>query len=1292
MPFVKVQKNDAYFSRYQVKYRRRREGKTDYYARKRLVAQAKNKYATPKYRLVVRITNKDVVCQIVSSKLQGDIVLCAAYSHELPKYGIKHGLTNWAACYATGLLCARRALTKLGLADKYEGVTEPSGELELTEPIEGQPRPFKCFLDVGLARTSTGARVFGAMKGASDGGIFIPHSEGRFPGFDPESKELDAETLQRYIYGGHVAEFMESLEEEDEERFRKHFARYLEDDISSEDIEDIYREAHEKIRENPEFVATEKADLAKWKEESKKYHPRKLSLQEKRKRVEEKKAAYYANKDIIVYGDSAGPLGSVVIEQVVVVDEQFKVALEQTDGSRFVVSLSSPSSLLPFADSASSTSTDYSFTSPAPLPSPATEFLDAVKRCQLQAAKQKLRAADEEGKRWQWARKYTQEPGSLGGDGSRGSRRLGSGFEGSLGAAYGARRIGGSHAPLSSLDWSAAHSSSSIPGSFSPLSPQPSASPIAERGEESLYSNETHSAMERWLVQRMREREDEFLKKGELSVWCSTFNVNDKQPKNGASDIQGWVDSSDGAELLVFGFQELDLTTEALLRYTPHRGEVWRRAIEEALGKKDGALKYEKLHSRQLVGALILVYARADIREHISEVASASLATGLMGLVANKGGVGVRLKYKDTPLTFINSHLAAFTENVAQRNAQVRDTASTLLFPLEEGKNRDPWTPNLRPDAVRPSSLPGRDGYSVWEAETLVWMGDLNYRIDLPRKEVDRMIEGKEWELLQRFDQLRIQRHHHLAFADFEEARIDFPPSFKFDIGTQTYDTSEKQRVPSWTDRILALPSQVGAVKFAMYQSHPDILMSDHKPVSVMLRVPVYSAFPDKRSQIQQEVIAELDSFDNDALPDVKLSPGPSIEFDQIRYDEPVTKTVEVVNVGEVLAAWSFVCKPDTSAITPPWLHISPCSGLMLPNERTPVTLTIHITSSSASSLNFPPPGSPTDASLSDLLIISFKKKDLFLSVSAREWIPTVFGSDLECLARLHEPIRSLSLEKRTQVAAAAAGKGVVEGGGKVAVPQVLHRLIGFLAEYALAVKALFIAAGEGELVKVVRECLDTGADFPLDRLIPGRTFSTGDASGRVDGQELFDAVDTLDHLDLESDIGSISLSSPALAPPINVGRARATSSASASALFVKPRSIREEDDGRNIGLHSVADCVLRLLESLAEPVVTIALYARAIEAETRDEAYAVVRALPEAHADTLLYIVAFLRVLLQQTTNPVEKTARMDRLAVVFSAVLLRPSPSPDASEKVDPASIPRRSKTFVLMLLQEDEAETAI
>ncbi|EJT52689.1 60S ribosomal protein l5-b [Trichosporon asahii var. asahii CBS 8904] len=287
-PFVK---SSAYFSRYQVKPRRRREGKTDYQARRALTTQAKNKFASPKYRLVVRITNRQVICQVTYAKLQGDVVLVQASSKELPRYGIKHGLTNWTAAYATGLLVARRALTKVGLADKYEGFTEPSGELELVEELgEDEPRPFKVFLDVGLRRTSTGNRVFGAMKGASDGGLYVPHNEKRFPGFDPETKTLDAEVLQKYIYGGHVAEYMEELEEEDDERFKKQFATYLADEVGSEDIEDMYRDAYEKIREDPAFKPTQKD--SKWVEESKKYKAKALTREERRANIEKKIAEY----------------------------------------------------------------------------------------------------------------------------------------------------------------------------------------------------------------------------------------------------------------------------------------------------------------------------------------------------------------------------------------------------------------------------------------------------------------------------------------------------------------------------------------------------------------------------------------------------------------------------------------------------------------------------------------------------------------------------------------------------------------------------------------------------------------------------------------------------------------------------------------------------------------------------------------------------------------------------------------------------------------------------------------
>ena len=87
--------------------------------------------------------------------------------------------------------------------------------------------------------------------------------------------------------------------------------------------------------------------------------------------------------------------------------------------------------------------------------------------------------------------------------------------------------------------------------------------------------------------------------------------------------------------------------------------------------------------------------------------------------------------------------------------------------------------------------------------------------------------------------QLELQKRNHLAFSDFEEASIGFPPTYKFDRGTSEYDTSEKQRVPSWTDRVLWLSLERGEVTASAYASHDDCVISDHKPVSAILAVPV---------------------------------------------------------------------------------------------------------------------------------------------------------------------------------------------------------------------------------------------------------------------------------------------------------------------------------------------------------------------------------------------------------------------------------------------------------------------
>jgi len=291
MAFIKVTKNKPYFKRFQVKYRRRREGKTDYRARRRLVLQDKNKYNSPRYRLVVRFTNKDVIAQIVYSKIVGDFVLAAAYSHELPRYGVSFGLTNWAATYATGLLLARRLLKKLHLDSKYHG-SKVTGEDFNVEEGEGA-RPFKAILDVGLFRTSTGARVFAALKGATDGGLNIPHSPSRWPGYEKEGDKLDAVVLRKYIYGGHVRDYMEKLQAEDPEKYQKQFSRYVKAGITAEKLEELYKTAHKGIRANPVHEKKKKEEKKEGdkKVKPKRYHRVALSLAQRKDRVRQILAA-----------------------------------------------------------------------------------------------------------------------------------------------------------------------------------------------------------------------------------------------------------------------------------------------------------------------------------------------------------------------------------------------------------------------------------------------------------------------------------------------------------------------------------------------------------------------------------------------------------------------------------------------------------------------------------------------------------------------------------------------------------------------------------------------------------------------------------------------------------------------------------------------------------------------------------------------------------------------------------------------------------------------------------------
>ncbi|TXT53725.1 MAG: 50S ribosomal protein L18 [Candidatus Thorarchaeota archaeon] len=135
---------------YRVKFRRRREGKTNYYRRRRLLVSRRP-------RLVVRKTNRRVIVQIVNAKIIGDFTKSAADSRELAAYGWKGGTCNLPSAYLTGLLAGLRA--------KANGVDN-------------------AILDIGLHPPVKGSKIYAALKGAVDAGLDIPHGDGVFPDED----------------------------------------------------------------------------------------------------------------------------------------------------------------------------------------------------------------------------------------------------------------------------------------------------------------------------------------------------------------------------------------------------------------------------------------------------------------------------------------------------------------------------------------------------------------------------------------------------------------------------------------------------------------------------------------------------------------------------------------------------------------------------------------------------------------------------------------------------------------------------------------------------------------------------------------------------------------------------------------------------------------------------------------------------------------------------------------------------------------------------------------------------
>ena len=188
------------------------------------------------------------------------------------------------------MLLARRTLTHLQLHKAYAGAKEVTGAYynPESEPRAEERRPFKAILDAGLARTTTGARMFGVLKGAVDGGMNVPHGIKRFPGYKKKEEKLDGALHRERIFGVHVAKYMKRLSKEDPVKYKQLFSQYIVKKITPNAIEDLYKAAHAAIRTNPMKKVETKPKQKSAEYKPKSYRKRPRTLKERKNIVRQK--------------------------------------------------------------------------------------------------------------------------------------------------------------------------------------------------------------------------------------------------------------------------------------------------------------------------------------------------------------------------------------------------------------------------------------------------------------------------------------------------------------------------------------------------------------------------------------------------------------------------------------------------------------------------------------------------------------------------------------------------------------------------------------------------------------------------------------------------------------------------------------------------------------------------------------------------------------------------------------------------------------------------------------------
>ncbi|XP_013117384.2 synaptojanin-1 [Stomoxys calcitrans] len=425
-------------------------------------------------------------------------------------------------------------------------------------------------------------------------------------------------------------------------------------------------------------------------------------------------------------------------------------------------------------------------------------------------------------------------------------------------------------------------------------------SELADRARILLPSNMLHAPTT--VLREMCKRYNEYVKPMTVRVAVGTYNVNggkhfrsivfkdtlsdwllDCHALARSKDLVDVNNPSENAPVDIFaiGFEEIvDLNASNIMAASTENSKLWADELQKTISRDND---YVLLTYQQLVGVCLYIYIRPEHASFVRDVAIDCVKTGLGGATGNKGACAIRFVFHGTSMCFVCAHFAAGQSQVAERNADYAEITRKLSFPMGRTLKSHDW---------------------------VFWCGDFNYRIDMDKEELKEAIRNGDLALALENDQLLKEQEAGNVFTDFLEGEITFDPTYKYDVFSDDYDTSEKQRAPAWTDRVLwrrrkalAECDQTAAdwnPGKLIHYGRSELKQSDHRPVIAIIDAEVISINQQRRRDVFEQVIKDLGPPDSTIVVHVHEpsadEDGPTI------YDENVMSSLiqELSKLGEV--------------------------------------------------------------------------------------------------------------------------------------------------------------------------------------------------------------------------------------------------------------------------------------------------------------------------------------------------------------------------------------------------------